>query len=134
MSVGKRPDRPVLVGVHISRGNRFTWDFGKIPSPKRSGAYPTTTEHVPVICQWCGGAYWPPATIIQGCCDDACTQALRAYLDARETRHVLMERLGEAEVPTAVLEAMLRQIQELLAEEQAENAALRGLSGKGQTT
>ena len=133
MSRTERPQHPVLTGIHISRGNRFTWDFGKIPSPKRSGAYPATTEHVPVICQWCGGAYWPPASITQGCCEDACSQALRGYLEARQTRHVLMERLGEAQVPTEVMEGMLRQIQELLAEEATADAALRGLSGKGQT-
>ena len=134
MSVARRPDRPVLTGTHISRGNRFTWDFGKIPSPKRSGASPATTEHVPVICQWCGAPFWPPAIILQGCCDTACHDALQGYLAARQTREALLDHLRMAQVPPEDLEALLRQVQERLAEEQAENAALRGLSGKGQTT
>ena len=104
-----RPVHPKLTGIHTSANRRFDWNFDKIPSPQRSGSYPSTTEHVPVLCSWCGAAYWPPAHIIRGCCTPEHEAEEQAFLAQRSEREKLLDEL---------------KLQE------ADNDRLRGLLGK----
>ncbi len=129
----ERPQKPVLTGIYRGGGNRFEWDFGKIPSPKRAGGLPHTTEHVPVVCDWCGLPFWPVMTVIQGCCSASCREDFSAYLSDRKTRDALMEELQRTPLGPEDIATILAEVRARLTEEQQENDRLRGLLGKGST-
>lgn len=139
-----RPPKPLLTGIHTGGGNRFSWDFGRIPSPKRSmtvlvpADLDTGGRHanvaIPVICDWCGLPFWPPWQILQGCCSEVCREALQQYLTDRHTKAQVLEQLGEQfqseQVTIQDLEVLLKELRAHIAEEQAENDRLRGELGK----
>ena len=142
----ERPKKPQLTGVHYGGGNRFAWDFGKIPSPKRTMTVlvkddlNTGGRHVnaaiPVICEWCGSPFWPPWSVLQGCCSPGCNEALNTYQQERQTKTAVMEQLAAvaSDLPPQALQDLLAELQDRLAEEQAENDRLRGELGRGITT
>lgn len=105
------PSLSKLSGVHRDKvRNRFEWDFDKIPSPQRSRCFPSTTEHVPVLCKWCNTPYWPAMDIMEGCCTDACEQHYACYLRAVEDRDAALDALGESTIDTASFQALLGRV------------------------
>lgn len=136
----QRPTPPILTGIHRSPNNRFAWDFGHIPSPKRTSmtlvpADPNTggrhtQEAIPVLCSWCFQPFWPPWQITQGCCSDGCRETQQAYLTDRRTRDQLVEQLKTVDASPEDVEAVLHELRERLADEHAENDRLRGELGK----
>ena len=91
-------------------------------------------EGVPLLCQWCSAVYWPPWQVQQGCCSDPCRQAQSDYLNDRRTKGQILQELQADLVSATDLEELVAELRARLAEEETENARLRGERGKALIT
>lgn len=107
-----RPEKPTLTGTYRSADNRFEWNANTNPSPMRctNSALARQTEHLPVLCDWCGRPYWPPANVAKGICSSFCTTQQQQYLQERTAREKLLDELLEKEVENDALRGLLGRV------------------------
>lgn len=138
-----RPTKPTLTGIYRSPNGRFAFDFDRNPSPMRAKtvlvpADPDTggrhtMEAIPVLCTWCGQPYWPPWSVIQGCCSAPCREAQSQCAADKRSHEELVSAVQQAlgqETPSTQLQELLGAIQQRLVEDATEEARARGDAGK----
>ena len=121
-------EKPVLHGTFRSENNRWEWDADKIPTPQRSDVLPQYTEHLPVLCDYCGMPFWPLVAsqkedlplssltvqstegwhTINGCCSEMC------LLNRQREREAMKEDPDKARI--LALEEQVLEYEERLAE------------------
>lgn len=105
----KRPTRPSYHGIYRDlERNRFEWDSDQNPSPMRSDMEGgRLTEHIPVLCAWCGRPFWPAMHILEGLCSPECQDAEAQWHEWERARREALGILENSDLDGAQLMQLL---------------------------